>query len=51
MMVKALEREQRMYLNTLQTLQALKSPPINISVKANNAFIAQNQQFNNQDDI
>jgi len=44
---KELERQQRMYLHAFQSLQAMKSPPINISLKANNAFIAQNQQFNN----
>lgn len=44
---KELDRHQRMYLHSLQTLQAMKSPPVNISFKANNAFIAQNQQFNN----
>ncbi len=44
---KELDRHQRMYLQSLQTLQAMKSPPMNISFKANNAFIAQNQQFNN----
>ena len=44
---KELERQQRMYIHAFQALQALKSPQMNITFKANNAFIAQNQQFNN----
>ncbi len=44
---KELERQQRMYLASLQTLRALKSPFWGMKINAKNAFIGENQQFNN----
>ena len=41
------DRAHRHTLSALETLKAIKQPGFNISVKANNAFIAQNQQLNN----
>ncbi len=44
---KDLEKQNRMYLTSLQTLRTLKSPFWNIKISAKNAFIGENQQFNN----
>lgn len=44
---KELERQQRMYLAWLQTLRTLKSPFWGMKINAKNAFIGENQQFNN----
>jgi len=48
MISKETEKQSRLYLHTLSMLKALKAPQENISIRAKNAFIAQNQQFNNQ---
>jgi hypothetical protein len=44
---KELDRENRNYLNSLNNLIELKRPIMNINIKTKNAFIWQNQQFNN----
>lgn len=44
---KEIEKQSRLYMHALGTLKALKAPQENISIRAKNAFIAQNQQFNN----
>ena len=44
---KETDRAHRHFISALETLKAIKQPPINVSVKAQNAFVAQNQQFNN----
>jgi hypothetical protein len=43
---KELDRANRCYLVALQTLKQIKQPPMNVNVKANTAFLAQNQQIN-----
>lgn len=44
---KEADRAHRQFISALETLKAIKQPPINVNVKAQNAFVAQNQQFNN----
>ena len=41
-----LDRANRHFLNAVATLKQLKTPVMNIQVKATNAFVAQNQQVN-----
>ena len=41
-----LDRANRHFINAVATLKQLKSPTMNIQVKATNAFVAQNQQVN-----
>lgn len=40
---KELDRANRHFLTAIQTLKMLKQPPINVNVKANTAFVGQNQ--------
>lgn len=44
---KEIEKQSRLYLNAMMTLRALKMPLWNVSIRAQNAFIGENQQFNN----
>ncbi len=48
---KDLEKQNRMYLTSLQTLRTLKSPFWWMKINAKNAFIGENQQFNHNKDI
>lgn len=48
---KDLEKQNRMYLTSLQTLRTLKSPFWWMRINAKNAFIGENQQFNHNKDI
>jgi hypothetical protein len=48
---KELEKQNRMYLTSLQTLRTLKSPFWWMRINAKNAFIGENQQFNHNKDI
>ncbi len=43
---KNIELANRQFLSTLATLREIKRPPINIKVHSNQAFVAENQQFN-----
>lgn len=45
---KDLDRAHRQFTSALTLLKELKSPTIQVNVKTNTAFIAQNQQLNNQ---
>lgn len=45
-MSKEMDRAQRQLMTALQTLMSLKRPPLKVHVKAQNAFVAQNQQLN-----
>lgn len=47
MLSKQMDRANRQLISAITALRQLKSPPIQISVKTNTAFIAQNQQLNN----
>ncbi len=44
---KELDRANRNFLNASMTLKQLKNPLLDINIKTKNAFISQNQQFNN----
>lgn len=48
---KEIDRAHRIFLNASMTLKQLKSPSMEINVKARTAFISQNQQFNNKNEI
>ena len=43
---KELDRANRQFIMAITTLKQMKAPAINFNVKARNAFVAQNQQFN-----
>ncbi len=43
---KEIDRSNRHFISSLETLKMIKQPPIKLSVKTNSAFISQNQQFN-----
>lgn len=47
MLSMELDRANRNYLNALNNLIELKKPQMNINIKTKNAYIGQNQQFNN----
>lgn len=44
---KEIDRAHRQFISTVETLKALKQPALRVNVKTNNAFIGENQQFNN----
>lgn len=46
MLSKELDRAQRQLVTALNMLRQIKSPSIEINIKAKNAFVAQNQQIN-----
>jgi hypothetical protein len=48
---KELDRAHRQFIMALQTLKLLKSPPLQVNVKTNTAFIANNQQMVNTQEV
>ncbi len=46
MLSKQIDRAHRQFITSLTTLKQLKSPRIEMNIKTQNAFIAQNQQIN-----
>lgn len=44
---KELDRAERQYYTGLNNLVALRRPNLQVNIKTNNAFVAQNQQLNN----
>lgn len=48
---KQVDRAHRQYLTSLMTLKQLKAPQIEMNIKANTAFVSQNQQFNHHEKI
>jgi len=46
MISKEVEKQSRLYMTAIMTLRTLKSPSTKVSIKAKNAFIWENQQFN-----
>jgi hypothetical protein len=48
---KQVDRAQRQYLSAVMTLKQIKAPTIEMSIKAQTAFISQNQQINSQTEI
>lgn len=53
MLSKDADRAYRRFISSIQLLKHLKEPHLKVNVRANNAFMAQNQQINNklQDEI
>lgn len=45
---KEIDRANRHYIAALETLKQLKQPSLKVSISANNAFLANNQQVNGQ---
>lgn len=45
---KELDRANRTYFSAMTLLKQLKNPPLKVSIKTNNAYVAQNQQFNHE---
>jgi hypothetical protein len=46
MLSKQIDRANRQFITALITLKQLKEPALKVNIKANNAFVAQNQQLN-----
>lgn len=51
MLSKQVDRAHRQYITSLMTLKQLKAPQIEMNIKANTAFVSQNQQFNHNEKI
>ena len=43
---KEIDRAHRQFLSALETLKVIKQPALKVSVRAQNAFVAENQQLN-----
>jgi hypothetical protein len=46
MLGKQIDRSNRQFLSTLSLLKQMKQPQLEVNIKAKNAFVAENQQFN-----
>ncbi|NTV40774.1 MAG: hypothetical protein HGA61_00675 [Candidatus Moranbacteria bacterium] len=49
---REIDRAHRQYISAIETLKFMKQPSLKVNIKTNNAFLAENQQFNsykNQD--
>lgn len=44
---KEIDRAHRQFLSTIEMLKAIKQPALKVNVRAQNAFVAENQQLNN----
>ncbi|MGW8185008.1 MAG: hypothetical protein ACWGHO_02760 [Candidatus Moraniibacteriota bacterium] len=42
-----IDRAQRHYISAIETLKFMKQPSLRVNIKTNNAFVGENQQFNN----
>jgi len=42
-----IDRSQRHYISAIETLKFMKQPSLRVNIKTNNAFVGENQQFNN----
>lgn len=51
MLGKEMDRANRQFISALSLLKQIKSPEIRVNVRANTAFIAQNQQLNNLENL
>lgn len=47
---KELDRAERQYYTGLNTLRSLRRPNLQVNIRTNNAFVAQNQQLNNNNE-
>lgn len=44
---REVDRAHRQFISAIETLKIMKQPVLKVNVKTNNAFIGENQQFNN----
>jgi hypothetical protein len=44
---KEIDRAHRQFISAIEALKSMKQPALKVSIKTNNAFVAQNQQNNN----
>lgn len=44
---KEIDRAHRQFLSALETLRVMRQPTLKVNVRAQNAFVGENQQFNN----
>lgn len=47
MLSKEMDCAHRQFISAIETLNFIKQPALKVNIKTNNAFVAQNQQFNN----
>lgn len=43
---REIDRAHRQYISAIETLKFMKQPSLKVNIKTNNAFLAENQQFN-----
>jgi len=44
---KEIDRAHRQFMSTIECLKMMKQPSMRVNIKTNNAFVGENQQFNN----
>lgn len=44
---KEIDRAHRQFISVIETLKFMKQPSMKVNIKTNNAFVGENQQFNN----
>jgi len=44
---REIDRAHRQFISALEVLKFMKQPKLNVNIKTNNAFVGENQQFNN----
>ncbi|MDX9964258.1 hypothetical protein [Desulfobacter postgatei] len=44
---KEIDRAHRQFISAIETLKFIKQPSMKVNIKTNNAFVGENQQFNN----
>jgi hypothetical protein len=44
---KEVDRSHRQFISAIETLKLMKQPTLRVNIKTNNAFVSENQQFNN----
>ena len=44
---KEIDRAHRQFLSSLEALRSLKQPTLSVNIRTQNAFVGENQQFNN----
>lgn len=44
---KEVDRSHRQFISAIETLKFMRQPSLRVNIKTNNAFVSENQQFNN----
>lgn len=44
---KEVDRSHRQFISAIETLKLMRQPSLRVNIKTNNAFVGENQQFNN----